>query len=88
MVLRLFGHFATEVGQKEMNLDFEDPITLHELLRILSSKDKTFIKIAASRDDADLSAHAVFFKKGVQLRLIDTITNNDTVEILIPAVGG
>jgi hypothetical protein len=88
MVLRLFGHFATEVGQKEMNLDLENPVTLHELIRIISSKEKTFSKIAGSRDDADLSAHAMFFKKGRHLRLSDAITNSDTVEILIPATGG
>ncbi|MFC1866795.1 MoaD/ThiS family protein [Thermodesulfobacteriota bacterium] len=88
MMVRFFGSFQKIVGSRELELDLSRPITLRELIRILSLKYGGFSPYAEKATDVDLSAHAAFIKEGKHLTLDCLIEDRDIVEVVIPISGG
>lgn len=87
MRILFFGHFEKLFG-KELHLHMKRTIILQELINQLSSQYPGFAYFAEKKTDVDLSAHVMFLKDGRPLRLIDSIKNDDIVQVLIPAMGG
>ena len=87
MLIRFFGPFAN-LAQKESRMKLEDPVTLRELIDRLSSRFSGFETYARAKDDTELSAYIIFIRNGRYLKLTDRVTDEDTVEVVLPATGG
>ena len=87
MRILFFGHFEKLFG-KERHLHMKRTIILQELINQLSLQYPGFAYYAEKKTDVDLSAHVMFLKDGRPLKLSDSINSDDTVKVLIPAMGG
>ena len=87
MRMRFFGPFYKLLGQ-EIDLHLSGPVSLEQLIRLLSSRYSVLEKYSKSTTDADLSAHIVFVREGRPLRLSDPIKDDDVVQVLLPVTGG
>jgi len=87
MILRFLGPFK-ELSQKEISIVLERPITLGELVELLSQRYEGFRSYAEKKNDLDLSAHLAFIQKGRILKLADLLQDDDLLEVVLPATGG
>ena len=87
MVIRFFGPFA-QLAAKESLLELEGPITLKELIARLSDRFRGFEAYAGAAEDTELAAYVIFIRNGRHLKLTDRITDEDTIEVVLPATGG
>ncbi len=88
MRIRFHGYFRRAAGKNELQLTLKGALTLDGLIRHLSSNSRGFELLQGCTDDAELSAHAVFVRNGSHLRLIDAISDEDEIDVLIPSAGG
>ena len=87
MRIHFFGPFA-RLAAKEGRLKLEGPITLRELIHRLSDRFQGFEAYAGAADDTELSAYVIFIRNGRHLKLTDRVTDEDTIEVVLPATGG
>ena len=87
MKLRFFGPFF-DMAEKEMVLELEELVTLRALIRRVAQRITRFNRFAGYDTDAELSAHAMFLRDGIHLKLNDRVENGDIVNMVLPVSGG
>jgi molybdopterin converting factor small subunit len=87
MRVRFFGPFES-MAERESEFSLDSPLTVGELIGLLSRRYPGMARYAGIRTDADLSAHLVFVRDGRLLRMSDVVADRDCLQILLPATGG
>ena len=88
MKLRFFGPFASSIG-KEATFDLEEDTAFRDIVFMLCDRyDVLSPYLADVRGDEELSYRIVFLRKGMPLKLDDTVRNDDTIQVLLPVTGG
>ena len=87
MKIRFYKPFNRICGS-ELDIEIEEPITLKNLIYILSLSYSGFEKYASKENDEKLRAHMHVVNGGRLVKLDDTIQPNDKIGILPIASGG
>jgi hypothetical protein len=56
MVITLYGPFE-KLAEKQVRIELQEPVSAHEVIRILASRYPDFARYADKRDDAEPPAH-------------------------------
>jgi hypothetical protein len=84
----LFSDPFIKVAGKELEFSISSPVSLRELIGRFPPHLIKMIHHDPSVSDVELWAHVMFFNKARLLRLDDMIDNNETIKVLLPAMGG
>ena len=87
MLIRFSGPFEKLAGQ-EIHLTLPEPVTLRTLIARLSGRCDGFRAYAQKQTDVDLYAHIAFIRKGRALKLDEAVTDEEELDVLLPATGG
>ena len=87
MRTRFHGPYRELCGQ-ELSLTLKNAVALRTLIGMLSATCSELDRLLSEGDDAYVSAHAMFVRKGRVLRLHDMIEDEDAIEVFVPATGG
>lgn len=69
-------------------MDLKRPITVGELISLLSGRYNGFFPYAEKTTDPDISAHLTIIRDGRPLRLTDHVEDSDVLDFLLPVTGG
>jgi len=87
MRLKFFDTFQ-KLAEKETTIDLSHPITLEDLLEILKKKYPLLTPLIQQKDSAKLYTQIMFLRESHSLKLTDILKNEDTIFVVVPAVGG
>jgi hypothetical protein len=87
MRIRFHGPFESLAG-REAQIELYDPMPVRETLGLLAVRYEGMARYAEMKTDVDLSAHLVFIRAGIPLKLSDIVHDHDTLDVLLPATGG
>jgi len=84
----LFSDPFIKVAGKELEFPISSPVSLRALIGRFPPELIKMIHHDHAVSDVELCAHVMFFNKVRLLRLDDTIDNDETIKVLLPATGG
>ncbi len=84
----LFSDPFIKVAGKDLEFSISSPASLRALIGRFPPDLAKMIHHENSVSDVELWAHVMFFNKARLLRLDDTIDNDETIRVLLPATGG
>ena len=87
MLIRFSGPFENLAG-REIHLTLPEPVTLRTLIDRLSGRCEGFRVYAQKQTDVELYAHIAFIRKGRVLQLDEAVTDEEVLDVLLPATGG
>ena len=88
MKIRFFGPFADAIG-KEAVIDLKQDTAFRDIIDMLRDRyDVLSPYLSDVKSDEELSYRIVFLKKGMPLKLDETVRNDDTIQVLLPVTGG
>lgn len=87
MIVHFWGPFESLAG-REARIDLQDPMNVQGLIGLLASRYSGMARYSGIGTDADLSAHLVFVRNGMLLRLSDSVEDGDVLQVLLPSPGG
>ena len=88
MKVRFFQPFDELAGEKEIDLDLQNPIPIKELLGILEKRIPSFQPYVRKAGDEVQSFFVILVRGDEVLKLEDLVRDGDVVKVLPPISGG
>ena len=80
--------YRAGLGAEPLGLDVPESSTLRDVLRLLAQRSREFDPWAGAKNDEWLWGQLLVHVRGEMVRLDDTLTDGDCLELLPPIAGG